>query len=169
MEKEYTKEEWWKLYEQLPPALQEAIFSPENAKTFAQICQRHNIADKSETIAKYIGRVLLGLLPVEDFQIKLEEELNFEEGLTKEVFHDINRFIFTPVKAELNQIYYGTQPPAPAGPKAQPQKEKYREPIEGTKTEEVKTEPTPEIPKPATPKSTPSPSKGKNRYREPIK
>lgn len=165
MEKEYTKEEWWKLYEQLPPALQEAIFSPKNAETFAQICQRHNIADKSQAIAKYIGRVLLGLLPVEDFRIKLEEELNFEEKLSKEVFHDINRFIFLPVKAELNQIYYGIQPPAPQAEEKKPEGAEEMKIPEPTLGQAEKPE---EKPKPETPGLDKSPSKEADQYREPI-
>jgi len=162
MEKEYTKEEWWKLYEQLPPPLQEAIFSQENAKTFAQICQRHNIADKSQVIAKYIGRVLLGLLPVEDFRIKLEEILNFEEKLSKEVFHDINRFIFLPVKAELNQIYYGIQPPPQAKEEEKESEEAEIKPPEPISEQPEKPEPkAPEVGEKPTIRQT-------DQYREPI-
>jgi len=162
MEKEYTKEEWWKLYEQLPPALQEAIFSQENAKIFAQICQRHNIADKSQAIAKYIGRVMLGLLPVEDFRIKLEEVLNFEEKLSKEVFHDINRFIFLPVKAELNKIYYGIQPPPPQAKK----EERESEEVEIKPPELISEQP--EKPEPKAPEVSEKPIRQTDQYREPI-
>ena len=150
------------MYEQLPPPLQEAIFSQENAKTFAQICQRHNIADKSQVIAKYIGRVLLGLLPVEDFRIKLEEILNFEEKLSKEVFHDINRFIFLPVKAELNQIYYGIQPP----PQAKEEEKKESEEAEIKPPEPISEQP--EKPEPKAPEVGEKPLKQTDQYREPI-
>lgn len=147
MPKEYTKEEWWKLYEKLPDELKRALFSADNSQTLSGICKRYEILDKTSEIAKYLGRVFLGILPVDEFKVILREELKFDEKLAKEVFHDINRFIFFPVKEYLTELYRepteaGATPAKPTGTKpgeakptekaaGQPKKEDvYREPIE---------------------------------------
>lgn len=143
MPKEYTKEEWWKLYEMLPDELKRALFSADNAQSFSEICKRYEILDKTAEIAKYIGRVFLGVLPVDEFKAILREELKFDEKLAKEVFHDINRFIFFPVKGSLTALYETGAPGTPeasqapgtpdvARPKkpASTQEDVYREPIE---------------------------------------
>lgn len=130
MPKEYTKEEWWKLYERLPDELKGAIFSPESAEAVFKICERYEILEKHSEIAKYIGRVLLGVLPIEEFRQVLKEEIGLEEKISKEVLHDINRFIFFPVKEALAKLYEVYEiKVAPAKP---PEKKEdvYREPIE---------------------------------------
>lgn len=143
MPKEYSKEEWWKLYEKIPDELKRALFSADNAQSFSEICKRYGILDKAAEIGKYISRVFLGVLPVDEFKVILREELKFDERLAKEVFHDINRFIFLSVKGSLAALYEtgtpGTPetPRAPGAPDATPpkkpastQEDVYREPIE---------------------------------------
>ncbi len=143
MPKEYSKEEWWKLYEGLPDELKRALFSADNAQALSEICKRYEILDKTSEIAKYLGRVLLGVLPVDEFKIALREELKFDEKLAREVFHDINRFIFLSVKGSLATLYEtgtpGTPetPQSPEAPDVAPpkkpasiQKDTYRELIE---------------------------------------
>ena len=130
MPKEYTKEEWWKLYERLPHELKEAIFSPETAKTIFDTCKRNEILEKTSEIATYVGRVLLGALPLEEFRQVLKEELGLEEKTLKEISHDLNRFVFFPVKGALRKIYEEYEievaPPKPAEKKA----DIYREPVD---------------------------------------
>jgi oligoribonuclease NrnB/cAMP/cGMP phosphodiesterase (DHH superfamily) len=129
MSKEYSKEEWWKLYERLPDELKEAIFSVENAKAMSEICKRHEILDKSSEITKYVGRVLLGVLPPEEFREYLEQGLGKEKA--KRISHDINRFVFFPVKQSLAELYKMEVIPTVPKPKAPPKKEDvYREPLE---------------------------------------
>ena len=104
---QYTKEQLWKLYDNLPPELQEAIFSSENSEQLDAICQRYGVAENQipET-AKLIGRVLLGVLPPEDFPAALEKETGLKKETAKQITHEINRFIFAPVKDYLAQIYH---------------------------------------------------------------
>ncbi len=104
MAKEYTKEEFWKLYKKLPEELQEAIFSVETADHIWDICERNDVK-KVRSIAKYVGNVLIGVLTPEDFQETLEKELTITKDIAKKVTQEINRFIFYPVRPALEQLY----------------------------------------------------------------
>ena len=105
MPEEYSKDQLWKLYEKLPEELQEAIFSGESADNIDNICARNSIDNLTAEVAKYAGRVLMGILSPADFQKTLEKELKLEEPLAKKVSQEINRFIFFPVKKSLNSLY----------------------------------------------------------------
>ena len=141
MPREYTKEQLWKLYEKLPKELQEAVFSEETANNIDDICTRNGIEDnRISEIARYTGRVLMGVLPPEDFQETLEKELKLEKDLAKKVSQEINRFIFYPVKASLEELYKieiappakptGITPPPEEKPPVPPGEDIYRESIE---------------------------------------
>lgn len=105
MSKEYTKEQLWKLYEKLPEELREALFAEETVDDIWSTCERNGISEKVSEISKYVGDVLLGILPPDEFQKKLEEEIKLEKELAKKAAHEINRFVFYPVKASLEELY----------------------------------------------------------------
>lgn len=139
MPEEYTKEQLWKLYEKLPDILKEAILSTDNADHIYDICTRNGIEDnRMSDIAHYTGHVLMGLLSPEDFQTTLERELNLEVEVAKRIAHEINRYIFFPVKESLAVLYkVGVILPEVAPSEVGPAKEEkprgpdiYREPIE---------------------------------------
>lgn len=142
MPKKYTSEQLWKLYENLPEELQEAIFSVETADNIWNICERNNV-EKISSIAKYVGNVLVGVLAPEDLQETLEEELKIEKDVAKKVVQEINRFIFFPVRPALEQLYKVGVTLSEKAPE---------KPIEQEKTEEEK------------PRALP----GKDTYRETI-
>lgn len=114
MAKEYTKEELWKLYEKLPQELKEVIFSEETANNIHNVCERNDIGDKRiSEVARYTGRVLLGLLPLDDFQKTLEKEVKLEKEAAKRVARELFRFIFYSVKTSLEELYKTEiEPPA---------------------------------------------------------
>lgn len=144
MPKEYTREQLWKLYKDLPGELKEAIFALETVDSVYDICSRNEIENVQE-VAKCIGYVLLGVLPPDDFQETLKKEIGLDQEKAKKVAQEINRFIFYPVKTALEEIYKIEIKP-PAGPKvapppgaampsgekplAPPKEDVYREPIE---------------------------------------
>ena len=106
MLEQYSQEEFWKLYEKLPQELKDAIFSGDTADHIVNICKRYDIAEGNiPNIVKQIRNVLLGLLSPNDFQGVLELELKIEKEVSEKIFHEVNRFIFYPVKAELEQLY----------------------------------------------------------------
>ncbi len=148
MPEKYTKEQIWKLYEKLPEELKEAVFSEETAESIWGICSRNGIEDdRISEIARYTGRVLMGLLPPDELQETLKKEMELEKEVAKKVSQEINRFIFYPVKARLEELYkIEIAPPAgvvPSVPKTAPPEEKptppkadvYREPVEPSETE----------------------------------
>lgn len=103
MSKNYTQEQLWKLYEKLPQELQEAVFSVETADNIWNVCEKNNVNEVSK-VAKFVGYVLLGVLPIEEFQ-KTLEELGIEKEAAKKISQEINRFIFYPIKSALEQLY----------------------------------------------------------------
>lgn len=135
---EYTPEQLWKLYEKLPEALKNAILSSENVDDIFNICTRNEIGDEQiSEIARYTSYVLLGVLPPEDFQKTLEKELKLKKEVAKKITHEINRFIFYPVKDALSSLYkrgvtLPEKPPEVAFEIKPPEKKPdiYREPIE---------------------------------------
>ena len=102
---EYTKEQFWSLYEKLPPELKEAVFSDEVGDHILDACTKNGVADKVSAVAKYTGRVLLGVLLPQDFQQTLEKEVGIEKDAARSIATEINRFVFFPVKESLNQIH----------------------------------------------------------------
>ena len=105
MAEKYTKEQFWKLYENLPRELKDALFAEETGDDIYNICKRNAIEENLEVIVDYVGLVLLGVLTPEDFQNALETELNLEKEVVKEVAREINRFIFYPVRPALEQLF----------------------------------------------------------------
>ena len=68
MAKEYSKEEFWKLYEKLPQELKDALWAEETGNNIYEICKRHGVEENLGEIVEYVGRALIGVLPPEDFQ-----------------------------------------------------------------------------------------------------
>jgi len=141
MGKEYTKEELWKIFEKLPDELKEAIFSEGTAENIFNICSRNGIEDERlSKVALYVGRVLMGLLPPDEFEETLEKELKLEKETAKGINREVERFIFFPVKSDLEKIYKieiapparptRITPPPEEKPPTPPAKDVYREPIE---------------------------------------
>lgn len=106
MAKEYTKEEMWDVYKKLPEELQEAVFSPETAEHIRNACKRSDIKkSKIPDIAGFTGQVLMGLLTPKEFKKILREEVGLNKEQVKNVYREINRFIFMPVRETLSALY----------------------------------------------------------------
>jgi len=140
MAKKYTSEQFWKLYANLPQELKDALFAEETGNNTYEICERNEIAEKLGDVVDYIGQVLVGVLPPDDFQETLEKDLGIEKETAKKVTREINRFIFYPVKMSLEELYKKEiAPPAKPTTITPPPEEKppvptkddvYREPVE---------------------------------------
>lgn len=103
---EYSPEQLWPLYEKLPKDLQEAIFSEKTAETIHNICTRNGLSgEKISEVAKYTGYVMLGVLPPDEFQKTLEDELKLENDLAKKITLEITRFLFFPLRESLEALY----------------------------------------------------------------
>ncbi len=105
MAEKISSEQYWKLYKGLPQPLQEALSSDETANNIQDICEKHEITEHASDIVDQISRVLLGVLPPDEFQGVLEKEIGLEKEVAKKVAQEINRFIFYPVKSSLEELY----------------------------------------------------------------
>jgi len=151
MAEKYTREQFWKLYEKLPQELKDALFAEETGNNIYDICERNGISENLDQIVEYVGQVLVGLLPPNEFQETLEKELRLEPEIAKKVYQEIFRFIFYPVKTSLEELYKIEMIPI-AGVPAKPTVKR---------VPEEKPEEKPEI----SPEEKP---RGMDRYREPI-
>jgi len=141
----YSKEQLWELYKNLPKDLQKAASSEENARNIHEICTKAGVTDEDAIfdVAKNTGYVFLGLLPPSEFSYILGKELELEKNKAELVASEITRFVFLPVRKSLEALYKmeirpsikpGATPPTPEIPP--PAKEKptkrdiYREPTE---------------------------------------
>jgi len=139
MPKKYTREEFWKLYEKLPQELKDALFAEETGNNIYETCKRNGVENNLDQIVEYVGQVLVGVLPPDEFQATLEKEVKLKKDIAKKVAQEINRFIFYPVKSSLEELYKieiappakpKVVPPPEEKPPAPPAKDIYREPIE---------------------------------------
>ena len=105
MAEEMNPEQFWKLYKKLPQELKDALFAEETGVNISEICQRNNILENFSQIVDLVGEVLLGLLPPEEFPVVLGKTILLEEETVKRITHEINRFIFFPVKESLADLY----------------------------------------------------------------
>jgi len=104
----YTKEQFWKLYETLPEELKTALFAEETSEAILNACEASDI-DKVSEVARIVGRVLVGLLPPEDFQKTLQLELELDTETATTASSEINQYIFAPIKNSLARLY-NTEP-----------------------------------------------------------
>ena len=107
MPKQYTREKLWKIYEGLPKEIKEAIFSEKMADQIQKICQKYEITNEKSAsgLAKYIGDVLLGVLPPKELGNLLTFELKLKKEIVNNLIKEIEQSIFQPVDSGLEKIY----------------------------------------------------------------
>ncbi len=158
------RKKFTKLYNSLPKSLQKVISSKELGDNLEDICTKFEILNSLYEINDFVGDVLLGLLPPNEFQKKIENELDLKKEKAKKITREINRYIFYPVKSSLEDVYNIEIAPA-ARMKIKPsmknkviRKEKKEEPKEKNIEKKKKEEP----------KEKDKKKKVKDTYREPI-
>jgi len=104
---EYSKEELWELYEQIPKDLQKATFSKEVGRDIRKTCKNHDITDENLVlnIIKKVGYVFLGLLSPNEFSDTLKTEIGIAKIESDKITADITRLVFAPVKKSLEALY----------------------------------------------------------------
>lgn len=104
--KQYTREELQKLYKKLPQELKDVINSADTGEHLSAACERNGVSDELiPHVAKTVGNVLMGVLLPTEFQGALVKEVGLEKSTAQEVARDMNRFIFYPVKLQLEQLH----------------------------------------------------------------
>jgi hypothetical protein len=129
MAKEITSEQFWQLYKKLPPEVQESLFSEQTGDSIYNICERNDLIDEHSNIVIMVRNVLLGLLPPDEFQEILQKSLKIEKEKAKKVSRELYRFVFYPVKSDLEDIYEMEIGAAEAEPETkQPTKKEEKKP-----------------------------------------
>ena len=101
-----SKDEAWKIYETLPKDLKQAIFSEETANSILSACQRNNLADlQTSQVAELVGYSLMGILPLENLTQEIMQTTNATQAQANQVFNEINRLVFFPLKIFLDELY----------------------------------------------------------------
>lgn len=102
----YTRQQFWQLYKKLPEDLKETLFSEQTANDIEDICKRNEVPPEDlPKIVDLVREVLMGTLPLEEFQRNLEKELRLGSTVAKKISQEINRFIFLPVRKSLFSLY----------------------------------------------------------------
>lgn len=173
MQQEYTKDFFWSVYQKLPEDLKEAVFSEKNNEVVNNICINYGLdEEQASLVAKYTGRVLMGLLSLKDFSVTLELELNIDEKTANNMNKDLYLSVFKHYMVSLDKLndikmkdlfhdesIKNTEPVINKTPEVKKEPE-----IIIKKEENKKTEDSP-LPPPPVPKTT-SPSS--DPYRESI-
>lgn len=162
---------FWQDYEKLPDSLKEALFSDENYNIVNSICEKYGITDENvkNQIVKYVGKVLMGLLPTKEFAIMIELDLNLDSERAREIALDIDIQIFSHLRIDLNKLYMEKEG-VPQGPVPVADKKEMgdnKEKMVSAETPKQNTEKT-EKEKPAEPSETATPATNKDLYRESI-
>ena len=137
---EYTREQLERIFQKLPDELQEVIFSNETAEYIWNACVKNSVEDnRISEVARYAGRVLLGLVLPEEFQKTLEKEVGIKKDAAASIAREITRLVFFPVKESLRQLHSITEAAGSTAPQAK-------------KAAPAAAAPTQEAPAPAIPK-----------------
>ena len=99
------KKEFLRLYKKLPEELQTLISSDEMGDSLEDICTRYDILKDLYRINDYVGQVILGLLPPNEFEETIKNEFKITKEKAKKITREINRFVFYPVKSLLEDMY----------------------------------------------------------------
>lgn len=99
-------ENFSKRYEMMPEQLQGVFDGPETAETISQVAAINNLSSEQlEVVTCLTGDVLSGFVDYKDFTKKLTEEFKFDAILAQDIFKEIDRQVFLPVRDLLKQVY----------------------------------------------------------------
>jgi len=100
--KQFTQEEIFKRYAELPQEVKDAIFAEATAEKMNEIGKKHGLLiDKIGNLAREAGYVMLGLEHPNDFVSNLVSTLEVPELKAREIASDINEAIFKPIRSHL--------------------------------------------------------------------
>lgn len=102
----------------LPPRLQDAMFSEQNAEVIAGIAAQNHLNDeRARKIAEVAGWVLLGFIHPEDAANELQECLGIASQVASQISSLLDNKIFKPLRDDLDRVYaplpHETPPEAP--------------------------------------------------------
>ena len=92
---------------QLPQNLQDSMISETTSNSIWAITKdKYKLPDyKISAVAKIIGLIFLGELPIKNFIVALRDELNVDNHTAAAIAQDINQAIFQPVRESLMKVH----------------------------------------------------------------
>ena len=95
------------LFYQLPPDMQESMLAEDTAKSIWNLIKEkyHMPEANISTVARIIGLIFLGELPIKNFIAELKNKLNVDVAQAQAIAQDINQSIFQPVRVSLMQVH----------------------------------------------------------------
>jgi len=101
----YSREQILELYKTLPEDLKHALDSDKAINTLEDLSVKHKLSnEQAEIFIDAVNEVILGILPPNEFQQKLETA-KISKQIAKNINTVVTRFIFYPVKDSLNALY----------------------------------------------------------------
>lgn len=102
----YTRENIFEMYNILPKKIKEKMSSEETTDYINKIATDHNLnEDQESSLSEYIGYTMIGILPQDKFAKTIEKDLRLDNNTAKAVYQEINKFIFSPIKNLLQEVY----------------------------------------------------------------
>ena len=99
-------ENFAKRYEMMPEQLQESFDGAETAEVISQVAAINNLSSEQlDVVTCLTGDVLAGFINYNDFPKKLIDEFGFDAILAQDIFKEIDRQIFLPVRDLLKQVF----------------------------------------------------------------
>ncbi len=93
-------------YSTLPQKLQDEIFSYATAEDIARIAgEQHLSPEKTNAIAVFTGRVLLGFLHLEDIKKEIQKTLDLDPRITDAIYQELDKKIFSAFRDEIHNAY----------------------------------------------------------------
>ncbi len=106
MLKEYTTDEYWKLYEDLPPKAQELFWEDDIDDRIEKIAERFRLNEqKKKKTIRTIAHLFFGIVPLSQIKTIVREEIALGEDDGEKLSKEIIRFIIYPVQHILREVH----------------------------------------------------------------
>jgi hypothetical protein len=102
---EYTREELFAKFDNLPDEVQEAFLSIDTYDAIKAVADKHHLhLDQAGQLSEQIGFVILGILRPENFLSAVQQTLNLSIGTAGEIVKEVNDKVFFPIRHSLEQL-----------------------------------------------------------------
>ena len=128
-----------KKYDSLPEDLKKALFDENVSKQIENVAISYEIDEElMEEFLKIIGKVFLGILPLQNLAIELRDSFNLKTYTAQQIVNDLEAAIFSKHKEGLDKIYPKSL--LELARKKQLLKQKYQQILEEKKEKETASE-----------------------------
>src|SRR3989344_838902 len=105
VQKPYTEEQFWRMYEKLPPDVKDALWGTETGDAIYDVCQKNGAQEQHADVLQLCTNVFLGLMLPQELEKALVEKAGLDQTTATNIAAQLNGLIFYPVKAGLEQLH----------------------------------------------------------------